>query len=208
MIVMITAEKLQELKSTGKWMVRFSNDGIGYNGFKWAPIGEWTDAPDWNTKPVCEGGLFGQNAAASGYCKPGSRFELCEIDQVIIVDNAKVKTNRAKIIAVDQDAFSVLHELGFCGSLDLDALPSSITSIGGSLDLRGYNHPLPSSITSIGGSLNLRGYNHPLPSSITSIGGSLNLRGYNHPLPSGLISVGGSLYLRDYNHPLPSSISK
>jgi hypothetical protein len=56
------------------------------------------------------------------------------------------------------------------------------------------------------GSLNLRGYAHPLPAGLTSVGGSLDLEGYAHPLPAGLTSVGGSLYLLGYAHPLPDWI--
>ena len=45
------------------WMVRTDNDGEGYRGFRWAPVGEWTECPKWSDKTTddCEsGGLFGQ----------------------------------------------------------------------------------------------------------------------------------------------------
>ena len=41
-----------------------------------------------------------------------------------------------------------------------------------------------------GGSLDLRGYTHPLPATLTSVGGSLDLEGYTHPLPAWIISAG------------------
>jgi hypothetical protein len=65
-----------------------------------------------------------------------------------------------------------------------------LTSIGGFLDLEGYNQPLPAGLTSIGGSLDLDGYSQPLPAGLTSIGGSLDLDGYNQPLPAWIISAG------------------
>lgn len=134
---MITQKKIDELKHTGNWMVRFSNDGVGYNNFKWALINEWTEAPDWNTHSICSGGLFGQSVNGWGYCKTGSRFEFCEIEEKIVVQNEKVKCRRAKIIAVNAEAFEILSWFNF----------------GGYLDLRGYTHPLPVSLASVGGSI-------------------------------------------------------
>jgi hypothetical protein len=88
------------------------------------------------------------------------------------------------------------------------SLPTGLTSVGGYLDLRGYQHPLPTGLTSVGGGLDLRGYQHPLPTGLTSVGGYLYLRGYQHPLPTGLTSVGGELDLGDYQHPLPTGLVK
>ena len=145
---MISQEKIEELKRTGNWMVRFSNDGVGHNGFKWNPVGEWTEAPDWTTDAVCSGGLFGQSLGGWGYCKKGNRFEFCEIDgEKVVVESEKTKVRRAKILCVDQEAFALLAEFDF----------------GGSLYLQDYNHPLPQSLVNVGGSLDLQGYNHPLP---------------------------------------------
>ena len=63
-------------------------------------------------------------------------------------------------------------------------------NVSGSLDLRGYAHPLPAALTSVGGDLDLEGYAHPLPAALTSVGGDLYLRGYAHPLPAALTSKG------------------
>ena len=49
--------------------------------------------------------------------------------------------------------------------------------IGGSVDLRGYAHPLPASLTSIGGYVDLQGYAHPLP--VWLIAGGVDSRGYS-----------------------------
>ena len=32
-------------------MLRLSDNGFGYNKFKWAKVGEWTEARDWNPEP-------------------------------------------------------------------------------------------------------------------------------------------------------------
>jgi hypothetical protein len=150
----VNMKQLQKLEDTGNWMVRFSNDGITYNGFQWKPIGEWTIAPDWDETPECGGGLHGQGPGGWGYCQPGKRFELVETDKIrVIIDGDKVKTPRAKIIAIDWDAWEKV--LLLCDK-----------SFPGSVDLRGYGHPLPEGLTSIGGFVDLEGYGHPLPEGL------------------------------------------
>jgi hypothetical protein len=86
-------------------------------------------------------------------------------------------------------------------------LPEGLTSVGGHLDLEGYEHPLPERLTSVGGSVYLRGYEHPLPEGLTSVGGHLYLIGYEYPLPEGLTSVGESLSLGGYKYPLPERLT-
>ena len=61
----------------GHWMIRVDSDGISYGGFKWKPQGEWTKAPDWNSKPECGGGLHGQARKASGFLGEGQRVVFC-----------------------------------------------------------------------------------------------------------------------------------
>jgi len=65
--------ELQALFDSGNWMIRVDENGVGYDGFKWKPIGERTECPKWTAEseqnPTCEnGGLFGQSPAAGGYC--------------------------------------------------------------------------------------------------------------------------------------------
>ncbi len=48
------------------------------------------------------------------------------------------------------------------------------------------NAPLPAGLTTVGGSIYVRGYQHPLPAGLTTVGGYLYMRGYQHPLPAGL----------------------
>ena len=156
------------------WMVRFSNNGVAYDGFKWNPIGEWTEAPDWNPEPVCGGGLHGQGMGGWGYCQPGSRFEICEIEDYVLVNSDKIKTKRAKILAVDKQAWELL-------------LKRTRDGFKGSLNLGSYSHPLPAGLTHCGGDLYLGSYSHPLPAGFTLRGGFLDLGSYSHPLPAGFI---------------------
>ncbi len=216
---MLTKEKIKSLLKSGDllksndWMIRFDNDGISYNGFKWAPIGEWTIAPDWNNRPECGGGLHGQSPMAAGDCIGGSRMVLVETQGEKVSINRKIKVPKARIIAINEDipAEFIIKLLNHGGTLKLNSynhpLPANLASVGGDLDLRGYNHPLPANLASVGGDLYLRGYNHPLPANLASVGGDLYLRGYNHPLPANLASVGGYLDLRGYNHPLPANLA-
>jgi hypothetical protein len=85
-------------------------------------------------------------------------------------------------------------------------LPAELTSVGGDLNLRGYDHPLPAGLASVGGSLDLRSYTHPLPEDLTNVGGLLQLDGYNHPLSPNLTNVGGGLFLDEYDHVLPAGL--
>ena len=201
------------------WMVRFSNNGrSSHNNFPWAPVGVWTEAPDWDPRPVCGGGLHGQGPGGWGHAQAGTQFEFCEIDPdagLVIVKDDKLKCRRARIVAIDAEAWrQVLAHLpdgAFPGSLDLrdypHPLPAGLTRIGGGLHVEGYPHPLPAGLTSIGGWLALRRYPHPLPAGLTSIGDWLDVGGYSHPLPAGLTSIGGWLDLVGYPHPLPAGLT-
>jgi len=131
---MLSKAEIKKLLKSGNWMFRFDKDGESYNGFKWKPIGQWTEAPDWHTRPACIGGLFGQSPKAAGYCKPGSRMVLCETKgEQIVVEGTKVKVQFAKIIAVNKDIPPVFLEKLVGGSLYLSGcdlkgitLPQSI----------------------------------------------------------------------------------
>ena len=130
------------------WMVRTDNDGLSHDGFRWAPIGEWTECPRWNenTKADCtSGGLFGQGPGGLGYAQPGSRFVFCETKgKRISVKGDKIKVAAAKILYIGIDAFDALNHVcqhSWSGSLDLSGcdlkgvtLPQSVS---GWLDLRG-----------------------------------------------------------------------
>lgn len=147
-------------------MIKFlrTDDGTGrsYGGFQWKPAGKWTEAPDWNDRPVCGGGLHGQFREASGCGGEGKSVVLCETDCTpVIIDGNKAKVRRARIIA--RDDLKNFKPLEFNGDLDLSctsliSLPNDL-KVGGSLDLRGCSRltSLPEGLE-VGGSLYLNDY--------------------------------------------------
>ena len=94
------------------WMVRTDNDGEGYLGFRWAPVGEWTECPRWSDETTADfesGGLFGQGPGGYGYAQAGARFVFCETGpERMAVEGNKVKVRRARILHVGADAFDAL----------------------------------------------------------------------------------------------------
>ena len=185
------------------WGVRTSTDGVGYKGFKWAPLGEWTKSPTWSEEPTCDsGGLFYQGPGGYGYAQSGTRFELIESDGPrVCIDGDKLKSPRCRIVAVNAEAFALLRDLCddfFLGSLDLSGcdlvgvtLP---TSVGGYLDLRGCDLAGVTLPTSVGGSLDLRGCDLAGLTLPTSVGGYLDLRGCNLAGVTLPTTVGGKVY--------------
>ncbi|MDE2103495.1 MAG: hypothetical protein KGL39_40015, partial [Patescibacteria group bacterium] len=111
------AARVKAVVSNGHWMIRADNNGISHGGFRWAPVGVWTEAPDWNPLPICGGGLHGQSKKHGGLGNAG-RLVFCEYDPRDVVElNKKIKVRRARILMVNQ-------------------LPAGL-KVGGSLDLRG-----------------------------------------------------------------------
>ena len=167
---------VKQALETGKWMLRRSNDGTSYGGFQWKPVGEWTEAPDWDPMPCCGGGLHGSAPEAWGYFTDYPSLDFCITDgERVSVGDDKIKVPRAMILL-------------------RNALPEGLM-VRGSLDLRGTQvTTLPEELT-VGGSLNLSGTQiTALPEGLT-VGGSLDLSGTQiTALPEGL-TVGGSLYL-------------
>ena len=133
---MLKKAEVRKLLKSGNWMLRMDDDGVAYGGFRWSPLGEWTET-EWSEKPTCNsGGLFGQNSLAAGYCKAGTRLVLCETEgsQVVVEDN-KIKVKRARIIAINED------------------IPTEFFAVKDvSLDLRRYTGGQPA-LTSVGGYL-------------------------------------------------------
>ena len=165
---------------TGNWMLRRSSSGRAVspeaNGFCWSPIGEWTEAPDWDPSPRCGGGLHGCGPQSSGFYTSGRDIDFCLVDDVVDIDGEKLKCRRAMVLL-------------------RNALPEGL-SVGGYLDLEGTQiTALPEGL-SVGRSLYLRGTQiTALPEGL-NVGGYLDLRGTQiTALPEGL-SVGRSLYLR------------
>ena len=130
---MLNKLEIKSLLKSGDWMIRFDNDGVAFGGFRWKGIDEWTEASDWNTTPTCGHGLHGQNPKAAGHCTYGSRMVLCETKgEQIIIENNNVIVKYAKIIAVNEE-------------IPLEFI-TGLASVGGSLYLRGYDHPLPAGL--------------------------------------------------------------
>jgi hypothetical protein len=161
----------------GNWIIRADNDGKSWEGFQWSPLGEWTEASDWEASSRCGCGLHGQDGKNGGYIS-GTRLVFCDTDgDHISIDENNVKVKRARILLVDR-------------------LPEGL-KVGGSLDLRGCTGltVLPEGLT-VGGWLNLRGCTGltALPEGLT-VGGWLNLSGCTGltALPEGL-TVGERIY--------------
>ena len=160
---MIDEKYLSELKTSGNWMIRNSKDGLGYGDFQWAPVGEWTVCPKWTAEETCDsGGLFGQGPGGYGHMGGGTRFELCETDAIrITIDGEKIKTPRAKIIAVNQEAFDALMFLcdgKFDGTLVVPSgvnIDAPVLTKADSVNVReGATFTAPA-LTSVTGSVNV-----------------------------------------------------
>ena len=113
---------VKQAVETGQWMIR-TDDGEGgaYRGFQWAGVGAWTEAPDWNDRPECGGGLHGQGPAGSGELATDRRARLlfCLTDGPVVgIGGDKQKVRRAMILLVNE-------------------LPPDNLSVGWSLDLIG-----------------------------------------------------------------------
>ena len=126
------------------WIVRTDNDGKSYNGFRWAPVGEWTWAPDWKDTDECGYGLHGQGPDGYGYAQSGTRFVFCETSGPRrTIDGNKIKVQRARIL--------------YTGSQALAALVFLCPNFPGSLDLRGCDLTGIALPQTVGGWLNLSG---------------------------------------------------
>lgn len=161
----ITRKEIKKLvKSaieTGNWMVRTDDNGSSYNNFKWNPIGEWTEAPDWKPNHNCGNGLHGQSKEASGFKTDGKRVVFCETKgkryPIPKFHGDKIKVQYARILMIN----ALPSNLIFDGNLDLSntdiiSLPENL-SVGGSPYLRGTKiTSLPENL-SVGGSPYLRG---------------------------------------------------
>ena len=129
---------VRQALETGNWMLRRSDNGQAYGGFQWNPIGEWTEAPDWDPTPKCGGGLHGSAPEAWGYFTDYSSIDFCITDgERVIIDDSKIKVSRAMVLL-------------------RNSLPEGLT-VGGWLDLRGTQiASLPEGLT-VGGGLVLSG---------------------------------------------------
>src|SRR4030043_21140 len=193
----ITKKHIKEVVEKGNWIIRGDNNGVSAspdaNGFKWAPLGEWTEAPDWNEDPVCGQGLHGQDQNYGGFIM-GKRLVFCETEGPHIpVDGNKVKVRKARILMVGLPEIPKMN-----GNLDVSGcdlkgvtLP---TSIGDSLYVRGCDLKGVTLPTSIDGDLNIRGCDLKGVTLPTSIGGCLDVRGCDLKGVTLPTSIGGDFY--------------
>ena len=82
------------------------SDGKAYEGFQWAlEVGATVKAPDWNPEPKCGGGLHGwlkgEGNGKIGYIeREGCLWLVLEAEEVVNIDNEKVKFPECKILFV------------------------------------------------------------------------------------------------------------
>lgn len=139
----------------GNWIIRGDNDGISYGGFRWKPVGQWTEAPDWDPEPVCGGGLHGQDGKHGGYPPPGPRLVFCETKGMHIHIGYKVKVRMARVLLINTlpDNLKVDGNLNLQGT-QITTLPDNL-KVGGSLDLADTQiTTLPDNLK-VGGNLDL-----------------------------------------------------
>ena len=176
--------KINLALSTGMWMVRRSNKGKSYGGFLWAPIGEWTEAPDWNPRPECGGGLHGNGPESSGYWGEGNRFDFCIIEDAIAIDDQKIKCRRAMILChTFPEKLKIFKGDVYLRGCTLSEGFKMPDSIGGDVNLRGRTIPegfkMPDSV---GWYVDLRGCTIPEGFKMPdSVGGYVNLGGCTIP---------------------------
>ena len=95
------------------------HDGKAYEGFQWAlEVGATVKAPDWNPEPKCGGGLHGWlkgegNGRIGHIEREGCLWLVLETEQVVNIDNEKVKFPECKILFVGGriDATKLLRSL-------------------------------------------------------------------------------------------------
>ena len=152
-------EKIDAALESGDWMVRISDKGKAYGGFRWKDIGEWTHADVWEPTPACGQGLHGSALESWGYFSKyeRGRFEFCATHgERVDIEGNKIKVSSAMILAVNNDAIRAISGV-LIPYLDLSGtqiteLPEGL-SVGGYLDLSGTQiTELPEGL-SVGGSL-------------------------------------------------------
>ena len=99
---------LDKLYETGRWMLRTSDDGVSYGGFRRKRIGAWNKAEKWTGKPSCNtcDGFFGIDKEANEFGLLWNRntIELCEWrgERVVIGDD-KSCVSEFRVVAINSD---------------------------------------------------------------------------------------------------------
>ena len=179
--------RVQEVLTNGNWMLRISRGGRCYNGFQWAPVGEWTEAPDWNDRDECGGGLHGNDEyTVDTYWAGGDRMEFCEYDPTAIkrIDGAggKLKVRRARILLIHEIPEQITD---WVGDIVIPAGTKCVglTTVGGDA----YIEADAPALTTVGGDA----YIHANAPALTTVGGSAVIKA---DAPA-LTTVGGYAYI-------------
>lgn len=122
-----------------------NKDGTSYNGFKWPlEVGAEVEAPDWNTKPKCGGGLHGLPwGVGDGWLLDWTRDAIAVIfsavgGDVIDINGKKSKVKRARIEAIFQ---SVPEAAAYLQEHDSEVRPivgATVTVAAGGRAIAGY----------------------------------------------------------------------
>ena len=99
---------LDKLYEAGNWMLRTSDNGVSYGGFKRKRIGAWNKAKKWTGTPSCKkcGGFFGIDKDAHSFGVDWTRktFELCEWrGERIVIDGNKICVSEYRVIAINSN---------------------------------------------------------------------------------------------------------
>ena len=89
---------------THDWMLRSSNNGISYNGYKWKRKFVWNKCADWDNIPHCGNGFHGNSPIAYGYGFDYSRLELHETKgERITIEGDKIKVQFSRAVAYNNE---------------------------------------------------------------------------------------------------------
>ncbi|HUU32880.1 MAG TPA: hypothetical protein VMW48_02390, partial [Vicinamibacterales bacterium] len=89
---------------THEWMLRSSDNGVSYGGFKWKRRGAWTKCKKWSATPTCGNGLHGNAPEAHGYGLDYGTIDLCETrGPRIVIGGDKIKVREARVVARNAD---------------------------------------------------------------------------------------------------------
>ena len=173
---------------TGNWMLRKSDAGGSHEGFQWSPIGEWTEAPDWNNKSGCGGGLHGNHFSLSScYWTNRKDLDFCEIEsleEAIIMDN-KIKVKKARVLLRNELPEGIKEwkgTLDLCGcDLSGITLPKKVNTLYLSgCNLSGITFPEKVNCLNLSG-CNLSGITLPKEINSLDLSGCENLSGITLP---------------------------
>jgi len=196
-----------EWLDTHEWMLRSSENGVSYGGFKWGRKGAWNKCPDWKDAPECGGGFHGNAPEAHGYGFDYGRVELHETrGKRVAIGSNKIKVPESRAVAYGAEipdeafercGFSVAHDGDTISPKNGEAwiVPDGIVRVeaqaGG--DCRAYGNATINASAQAGGSC--RAYGN------ATINASAQARGdcyaNNNATINASAQAGGSCYAND-----------